>query len=77
MSDRKFFPPVPAGQPLSLEEPYRVIQVRDPAAPEALHTVARVQRMLGQRLALLSAAAFLLGGLFGLALAGALMLWMH
>ncbi len=77
MSDRKFFPPGPAGLPVSLEEPYRVIQARDPAGPEALRPVARVQRMLGRRLALLSATALLLGGLFGLALAGALLLWMH
>ncbi len=83
MTDPKFAAHVPqpvggiTGVPVSLEESYRVIQVQDPAAPEAQWRTLPVRQTLGQRLAFLSAAALFLGGLFGLALLWTFSFWVH
>ncbi len=85
MTDRKFAPHVhqrangTAGLPGSLEEPYQAVQAQEIAPPEALWNALRVQRFFDQRLglALLSAAALLLGGLFGLVLIWTFSFWIH
>ncbi len=66
-----------SGLPVSLEEPYRVIQTEESARAETPQYGRRMLRFLSQRLAFLSAAALLLGGLFGLALVWTLWFWIH
>ncbi len=66
-----------SGLPVSLEEPYRVIQAEESTRAEPPRASRRMLRFLSQRLAFLSAAALLLGGLFGLALVWTLWFWMH
>ncbi len=85
MTDRKFALQVhqrangTAGLPGSLEEPYQAIQAQEAAPPGALWEALRVERFFDQRLglALLSAAALILGGLFGLVLVWIFSFWIH
>ncbi len=83
MTDRKFAPPVyqptgrSAGLPVSLEEPYRVIQAEESALVGTTWAGGRMLRFFSQHMAVLSAAALLLGGLVGLALLWTFSFWVR